>query len=197
MNIAIVGYGSLLWDLENLSPFVTGDWKLGDGPQMPVEFSRVSPKRKEALVLVIDETLDHQCQTSVIDSTRNDLHQAVNDLAARERCSHDMIGYVSARGDAYRPLDGAHEWLDKSGYDAVIWTALPGNFHDQVNQPFSHDNGLAYLKTLKGAALEEAWRYVEFAPEITDTPFRRFLRNDNFWQSLDFAPERGLKFEEK
>jgi len=197
MRIAIVGYGSLLWDLENLTPFVAGDWKLADGPQMPVEFSRVSPKRKDALVLVIDETLDHQCDTSVIDSTRNDLHQAVDDLAARERCPQNMIGYVSTDGDAHRPLDCAGEWLKKAPYDAVLWTALPGNFHEQVNHPFSHENGLAYLKTLKGAALEEAWRYVEFAPEITDTPFRRFLRSDNFWQSLEFDPEPNLGREGK
>ena len=189
MRIAIVGYGSLIWDLENLSPFVTGNWKLADGPQMPVEFSRVSPKRKQALVLVIDENLDHQCDTCIIDSTRRDLSQAVEDLAARERCQQEMIGYVSNTGDAHRPLDSAHEWLGQSNYDAVLWTALPGNFHDQINQPFSHENGLAYLKTLKDEALVEAWRYVEFAPEVTDTPFRRFLRNDNYWQSLDFGLE--------
>ena len=191
MQIAIIGYGSLIWDLENLAPFVTGKWQLGLGPAMPVEFSRVSPKRQQALVLVIDESLDHQCKTSFIASTRNDLAQAVVDLAARERCDTDMIGFVGGAGKSYRPLESARMWLNSSAFDAVIWTTLPGNFSDEVKQPFTHQNGRDYLKTLSGAALKEAWRYIEFAPEITDTPFRRYLRNDAFWQSLDYGPARS------
>ncbi len=187
MRIAVVGYGSLIWDLENLSPFVDGDWQLGTGPQMPVEFSRVSPKRQQALVLVIDETLDHQCKTSVIDSRRNDLDLAIVDLAARERCETDMIGFISTCGKFHRPLECATDWLEQTGYDAVLWTALPGNFHAEINQSFNHENGRDYLKTLTGPALEEAWRYIECAPEVTDTPFRRYLRGDDFWQSLDYS----------
>ena len=187
MRIAIVGYGSLIWDLENLSPFVSGDWQLGAGPHMPVEFSRISPKRQQALVLVIDDDLDHQSKTSIIDSNRFELGQAVDDLAARERCKTEMIGYVSVTGDTRRPLDCAYQWLEQTGYDAVLWTALPGNFSIEAKKPFSHENARDYLKTLEKPALAEAWRYIEFAPEVTDTPFRRFLRDDEFWQSLDYT----------
>lgn len=176
----------MIWDLENLAPFVAGDWQLGSGPAMPVEFSRVSPKRKQALVLVIDENLDHQCKTCVIDSNRSDIGQAVEDLAARERCTTDMVGYVSSCGKFHRPLDCAADWLKTSDYDAVLWTALPGNFETELKLDFNHQNGRAYLETLSGDSLAEAWRYIEFAPEVTDTPFRRFLADDPFWQTLDY-----------
>lgn len=186
MRIAIIGYGSLIWDLENLAPFVTGNWQMGSGPAMPVEFSRISPKRKKALVLVIDETLDHQCKTCVINSNRDNVEQAIQDLAARERCGQEMIGYVSICGKFHKPLDCAADWLENSGYDAVVWTALPGNFENELQMTFTHQNGQDYLKMLSSDALEEAWRYIEFAPEVTDTPFRRFLAGDPFWQSLDY-----------
>jgi len=189
MQIAIIGYGSLIWDLENIAPFVSGDWQLGVGPAMPVEFSRISSKRKKALVLVIDEKLDHQCRTCVIESTRNHIEQAVSDLATRERCANDMIGFVSSCGKFHRPLDCATHWLERSDYDAVLWTALPGNFESELLQDFNHLKGREYLETLDGDALTEAWRYIEFAPEVTDTPFRRFLAEDPFWQSLEYLRE--------
>ncbi|SVC10487.1 uncharacterized protein METZ01_LOCUS263341, partial [marine metagenome] len=37
--IAIIGWGSLLWDLDNLTPFVQGDWAINAGPRLPLEFS--------------------------------------------------------------------------------------------------------------------------------------------------------------
>ena len=191
MRIAIVGYGSLIWDLENLAPKVSGDWQLGAGPVMPVEFSRISPKRKNALVLVIDETLDHQCKTSVIVSNQTQLEHAIIDLADRERCAHDMIGFVSTCGQFHRPLECAADWLERSKFDAVIWTGLPGNFETETNQPFNHQNGRDYLETLTGKSLVQAWRYIEYAPQITDTPFRQFLSSDPFWQSLDFQQATG------
>ncbi len=187
MRIAIVGYGSLIWDLENLEPFVTGQWTLGSGPKMPVEFSRVSPKRKKALVLVIDNSLNHQCGTNIIESSRSYIDDAINDLATRERCKPEMIGYLDKSGQEYNSFAGIEDWLEKSTFDGVIWTALPYNFEQETGVNFTHESGLKYLQTLCVDSLAEAWRYIEYAPEVTDTPFRRFLKQDPFWQSLDFS----------
>jgi len=187
MRIAIVGYGSLIWDLENLKPFVSGQWSLGCGPKMPVEFSRISPKRKKALVLVIDHSLDHQCTTNIIKSARSNIDEAIKDLAERERCKIDMIGYLDKSGNEYKSFSGVEDWLEKNNYDAVIWTALPYNFELETGKEFTHKSGLEYLKSLNANALAEAWRYIEFAPKVTDTPFRRFLKQDEFWQSLNLT----------
>ena len=35
---AILGWGSLLWDLDDLSPHVRGPWRVCAGPALPMEF---------------------------------------------------------------------------------------------------------------------------------------------------------------
>lgn len=54
MKIAILAWGSLIWD-DNWPEFdkQRGEW-LKDGPILPLEFSRVSASRDKALTLVID-----------------------------------------------------------------------------------------------------------------------------------------------
>ena len=51
-GIAILGYGSLIWDLEILAPHVAGNWEMRAGPSLPMEFSRISKKRKLGLVVL-------------------------------------------------------------------------------------------------------------------------------------------------
>lgn len=185
MKIAIIGYGSLIWDIECLAPHVRGDWHLGGGPALPVEFSRISPKRKQALVLVVDEMLEHKCPTNVIESSRNQLDLAIADLAARERCGTEMIrSCLRSQPVESKAGEAVSGWLEACGFDAAIWTGLAANFERETGAPFSHSVGLDYLQTLRGEALSEAWRYITFAPDQTDTPFRRFLLTSDFWQKL-------------
>src|SRR5579872_7505583 len=55
MKIAILGWGSLLWEPgEFFNEWITA-WQ-PDGPELDIEFSRISRKRGGALTLVIDET---------------------------------------------------------------------------------------------------------------------------------------------
>ncbi len=42
MKIAILGWGSLIWDRRDLQ--IAGDWQQG-GPVLPIEFSRIYPTR--------------------------------------------------------------------------------------------------------------------------------------------------------
>ena len=53
-RFAVIGWGSLIWDLEILEPHVRLPWAMGGGPRMPMEFSRISPKRLMGLVVVLD-----------------------------------------------------------------------------------------------------------------------------------------------
>ena len=92
-SVAIIGWGSLIWDLDDLAPKVAGVWALGAGPALPIEFARIPPKRLDALALCID--LDHgaPCRTAVIDSAKSSIAEAQIDLAERERAkSVAMIG---------------------------------------------------------------------------------------------------------
>ena len=92
MRIAILGWGSLIWDLETLAEHVTGEWNMSAGPPLPMEFSRISPKRKMGLVVCLDPIDGVDCPTHVIQSAKNNLDEAISDLAARERAPIERIG---------------------------------------------------------------------------------------------------------
>ena len=195
MDIAVIGYGSLIWDLDDLAPKVTGAWQRGAGPAMPVEFARVSPKRNQALVLVIHEDVPAPSPTSYVMSTRGSLDAAIEDLAARERTDLSHIGYAEMGGRSFSRNCGvaetAMDWLKTTGLDAAVWTDLDGNFDERTGQSFNHDRALAYLKGLSGQSLWEAWRYITYAPSETDTPLRRYLGADEWWCGLDFEPRHS------
>jgi hypothetical protein len=54
MKIAILGWGSLVWDPASLKEHLEGDGEfIQGGPKLPIEFSRISKDGR--LTLVIDE----------------------------------------------------------------------------------------------------------------------------------------------
>ncbi len=189
MRIAILGYGSLIWDLDTLSPHVQGRWHMGAGPRLPVEFARISPKRKRALALVIHQPVPAPSATCYILSSRKNLAAARTDLALRERTDEAHIGWARADGSSagHSGLceDAVTDWLKTRDHiDAAIWTDLDSNFEAELAKPFSHVAARDYLQSLPPASLEQAWRYITFAPSQTDTPFRRYLAQDPWWRGV-------------
>ena len=187
--IYILGYGSLIWDLDDLAPKVTGEWRMGIGPQFPLEFTRISPKRKQALALVIDEAGD-PCPSHAIQSIRASIAEAAQDLAARERTVLDHIGWVDlTNGTAQSNYGGVADlvtrWCERENAAGAVWTDLNGNFDH-----FTVERGIAYLKTLKGESLSAAEEYINCAPEATNTPLRRALAADPWWRKLSKAAGR-------
>ena len=186
MTIAILGYGSLIWDLDDLAPKVRGEWGIGAGPSLPLEFSRVSPKRKLSLVVVIDVAMGDPCATHVIDSTRETVPEAVADLAARERTQPDHIGWVDMQaGTGYSSRDGIAEtvrdWCTAQGRRGAVWTDLDGNFGEATGAPFTVARGIDYLRGLEGERLAAALEYINGATQMTNTPLRRALGDDPWW----------------
>jgi hypothetical protein len=187
--IYVLGYGSLIWDLDDLAPKVTGDWRMNAGPAFPLEFSRISPKRKQSLVVVIDEAGD-PCPSHAIRSIRCSVAEVADDLAARERTVLDHIGWVNlttgARQSNYGGVaDLVAAWCEAEDAAGAVWTDLDGNFDN-----FSIPRGIAYLKTLTGESLAAAEEYINCAPPATDTPLRRALASDPWWQDLTRAAGR-------
>ncbi|MEM9010297.1 MAG: hypothetical protein AAGE18_03665 [Pseudomonadota bacterium] len=186
-SIAIIGWGSLIWDLEVLAPHVTGDWAMTAGPVLPLEFSRISAKRKMGLVVCIDPAVGVDCPTHVIRSRRGRLADAAADLAARERAPLDLIGAVDIAGDSAGRAEIAAlvaGWCRRTGWDGAVWTDLRPNFAETTGQTFSLQAAQAYLRTLAGENLEEAHRYIQNAPAGTQTPLRQALAADGWWQGL-------------
>lgn len=71
----MLGWGSLLWDPRELPR--EGVWQRG-GPQLTLEFSRVS--RDGRLTLVIDRRHGDNCDTYYVLSPRLDVDSAIEDL---------------------------------------------------------------------------------------------------------------------
>ena len=190
MNIAILGWGSLLWDMDDLATKVQGEWQMGAGPRLPMEFSRISPKRKMGLVVCLEPENGAPCPTHAIQSIRTDIKETVADLATRERCTPGQIGYATQpKAHSRLPSVAAavQDWLGQTGWSGAVWTDLDPNFAAERGEAFSVARGMAYLKTLRGESWAEAHRYITEAPTQTDTPLRRALAREDWWR----APSSG------
>lgn len=186
-QIAIIGWGSLIWDLEILTPHVAGHWHMEAGPQLPMEFSRVSPKRKLGLAVCLDPVAGVPCKTHVIRSKRRNIHEAIQDLQARERAPDGLIGAYHANfqhGRMPEVVTRVQAWCKAKGWDGAVWTDLEPNFEARTARVFTVAEAIRYLKTLRGESLEEAYNYIQNAPAQTATPLRAALAKDAWWRGL-------------
>lgn len=185
---AIIGWGSLIWDLEILAPHVDLPWQMSAGPCLPMEFSRVSAKRKMGLAVCLDAEFGDACPTHVVPSVRNTLADTIADLAARERAPVARIGGVClALGQEQGRAQYARivaDWCRANGWQGAVWTDLESNYRALREEAFSIPVAMAYLKTLEGEQQEEAVRYICNAPVATDTPLRRALSREAWWCDL-------------
>ena len=141
MRIAILGWGSLLWDPGSLP--MSGEWQQ-DGPVLPVEFSRISDEG--ALTLVIDERHGVGVPTQYALSPGPSIDEAVIDLHRHEGCPPKKIGFLEVATDRISPrarerhpnaCECIKAWAAEHGFDAVVWTALSPRFRCWIDAPFS------------------------------------------------------------
>ena len=185
-KIAVIGFGSLLWDLDDLAPKVSGEWKMYEGPILPLEFSLVSRKRHYALALVIDYGDGAPCPTCVIDSVRSEISAAIVDLANRERMEPTNIGFVDrntgeSRSHREETRNTFWNWIEDRNYDGAVWTDGERNFEALTGRAFSLQTAQDHLRSLQGISLEEARRYIRNAPARVETPLRRALEGAPWW----------------
>ncbi len=178
MRIAILGWGSLVWDPGDLR-IVDGAWHK-DGPTLPVELSRLSSGRGH-FTYVIDPDHGRRVPTRYAISRHEQLEDAICDLARREGCAATAIGYVMSYDAGARrartgvPWEEIRIWVHESELDAAIWTDL-GPKLPEGWQEWSVDRALHYWQTtIPGDRLADAARYASSAPPEVDTEFRRQL----------------------
>lgn len=179
MKIAVLGWGSLVWnrgDLAIVSEFVP------NGRHLPIEFCRIS--RGERLTLVIEENLGTPCMTYSAQSAFDDLEEARENLRVREGMNHiNGVGFVDLVSDRQssramerhpRAVETISSWVGTNGYDTAIWTALASNFDEpeKANAPFSVEAAIRYLETRDVAKLASALDYIRQAPAEVQTPVR-------------------------
>jgi len=184
MNIAYLGWGSLVWNSRGLK--VSGLWEK-DGPLLPVEFARVSNNKSLTLVLYPEAS---DMQTLWVRTALNDLKTAIQKLATRERTSEENIGYVSIHENSSRCntipnlLPRIVSWAKQKELDTVIWTDLASNFKEVTNMEFNEENAVDYLQDLTEEDLNNAEKYVRNAPEQVETNVRKRLKEELGWRSL-------------
>lgn len=177
MNIAILGWGSLIWDERSEFDNWHDGW-LPDGPTLNLEFSRISESRACALTLVIDEHHGELCKVVYAMSKRQNANDAICDLRSREgtilkRISHHFAD--DSRSDEPAVPKNIETWAKEKKLDVVVWTGLPSNFQDEVGKPFSIPEALSYLKDLPPEGKAKAAEYIRRAPKFIRTPLRRAL----------------------
>ena len=99
MRIAILGWGSLLWEDSPDFDRWHEAWE-DDGPTLKIEFSRVSTSRLGALTLVIDEEHGAPTRVAWCLSKRTNTDDAVCDLRCREGTTLKNIGRIDVRTQA-------------------------------------------------------------------------------------------------
>ncbi|CAA6606018.1 conserved hypothetical protein [Rhodospirillaceae bacterium LM-1] len=192
-RIVILGWGSLLWDVDSekgkdFEEKCCGKWH-DSGPELPIEFSRISSSRNNALTLVIDDTDGTKTQVAYRYSKRSDIDQAVADLSCREGAMLKKIGFVDVRNNNRQCCDSAtceqiKTWAKSKEINAVIWTALGGNFNKKKKQDFSVDNALLHLRALDDIGKCKAAEYFAKAPCFVKTGLRTDVEKEDWYKKL-------------
>jgi hypothetical protein len=182
-KIAILGWGSLLWEDRPEFDEWHDDWR-PDGPSLKLEFSRVSSTRVGALTLVVDPEHGLPTRVAWCLSKRNDTDDAVADLRCREGCPIRYIARMNVAASVHDQSlahEGTREiapWARARGFNVVAWTSLPSNFAIKLKKPFSIQEAIEYLGTLEAPAKVKAAEYIWRAPEFVRTPLRRAVERD-------------------
>ena len=174
-HIAILGWGSLLWDARPDFDALHGPW-WDDGPILKIEFSRISKSRSGALTLVLDPVNGAPSQVAYCLSKRSNLLQAVEDLRLREGTTPKNIGFVETNGTKYscnpESVDSITAWAFARKLGGVVWTDLPSNFGKVTRKTFSPQKAIAYLDALDDEGAKAALEYIRKAPRSIRTPLR-------------------------
>ncbi|MET3020781.1 hypothetical protein [Flavobacterium hydatis] len=160
MKIAIIAWGSLIWNPETLKYDKEFGWS-GSGPFLPVEFARISKNGRLTLVITENGTL---VQTFYAISNYADLNSAVGNLKYREGTTSKNIGYFNKRSNTFYPTDFQYvenisQWVANLDVDAVIWTNLPENWQDVT------DDRIRYLNKLTDEKKDSAKTYIAKTPK--------------------------------
>ncbi len=180
MNIAVIGWGSLIWCPGSLR--IRTKWRT-DGPVLPIEFARISDDGRLTLVIHSGSTPQ---PTYWALSELTDLEDARKNLKEREGCSLNAVHYFP-KDDASPSIPPEVEtelqsWLPKhEKVEAAIWTGLTTNWREKRNRDFSPEDAVRYLGEVHAdrrltKTYERAKEYVQNAPPSMQTEVRKRMR---------------------
>src|SRR5579863_4460969 len=162
MEIAIIGWGSLIWDPRNLS--IKTRWR-SDGPKLSIEYVRISDRGRR-MTLVIHagdrEAPVSEQETYWALSGMDELDAAIENLRAREDTPNpDNIHCILAGGQVYNGdpptfvRNEINSWLARHrDVDACIWTGLESNWEEARGREFQVEDALRYAAELEKAVTD-------------------------------------------
>jgi hypothetical protein len=185
MDIAIIGWGSLIWCPGSLR--IKTKWRK-EGPALPIEFARISEDGRLTLVIHPDSAPQ---QTYWALSELTELEAARRNLQEREGCPRSKIhSFPVGDADEAIPRSVATElgtWLAKhENIDILIWTGLTTNWNEKFQRKFSAEDAVRYLEKLDAernqtrVKYERAKEYLRNAPPSIRTEVRTKMR-ENGW----------------
>lgn len=177
MKIACIGWGSLIWNPENLK--IKGEWQ-NDGPYLPVEFARQSQNGR--ITLVIDEKFEPQ-KTFWILMTQNSISDACSSLREREGTVDRHIHHVTSDAEPKNSIqEEIIKWLTEKELGCAIWTGLPPKFKGVDHKFPTLTDLFEYFDNLPNDKLELAKEYITKTPKQIDTKYRREIEAKYNWK---------------
>ncbi|GAA4038938.1 hypothetical protein GCM10022386_25920 [Flavobacterium cheonhonense] len=189
MKIAILGWGSLIWQPKDLVFDEENGWK-ENGPILPIEFARISKDGR--LTLVISENGTKVPVLYALSNYQN-LEEAVLNLAVREGSGRKSIGSYDKTKDKFSSdvffEQNILDWIKNEDIDAVIWTNLGENWNIKNNngeiiRQIQPNNRIEYLKELKGNTSVLAEEYIRRTPPQIQTHFRKLIEEELNWTPI-------------
>jgi hypothetical protein len=181
-RIAVIGWGSLIWNPGSLS--LASRWRI-DGPSLPIDYARISDDGRLTLVIEPTSKPVNVLWTIVPDS---DLEQAIESLKNREGTARRHIHFATSPtsfGGAYPDVvkEAISTWLHvHSDIDACIWTGLPSNWIEKRNRHYTVADSLDYLDGVHDVGRVQ--EYVEKTPAQIETCGRVAIRNRFNWVNV-------------
>lgn len=181
MDIACLGWGSLVWDPRTIP--IRGKW-FDDGPILPIEFARESSNGRITLVIA-DVDFGVRSLWALM-SVRN-LDDAKTELAVRESIPMQNAKYSIGFWDRAssnshgRSADKIGLWAKKHNFDCVVWTNLRFGFKKDRGSMPTYANVLEHLRSLPHEKRRVAEEYIRQAPVQIDTEYRKRMQDDLGW----------------
>ena len=189
MKIAILAWGSLIWQPKDLLFDTEFGWK-EDGPILPIEFARISKDGRLTLVITQNGTLVPTLYTL---SKYETLDEAMLNLAVRESSGIGSIGsYNKSKNEFSHNVffkERILDWMTEKALIAVIWTNLGENWvirdeSGEIIETILPIGRVEYLKSLKGNTNALAEEYIRKTPVQIRTKYRIMIEEQLNWNPI-------------
>jgi hypothetical protein len=179
MNIACLGWGSLIWNPGSLP--IQRHW-FEDGPFARVEFVRQSKNGRITLVLDNDSAPVRLLWAKMTVDNLEAAKMALKDREGLTTINWELyIGSWMVGQEAPPEIATLPKWVEQTGVDAVVWTGLGSKFEGSSVRP-TVEQVIDYLHSLTGSKRDCAEEYIRRAPAQIDTFYRQRIEAVFGWK---------------